>query len=133
MRRHPQRLIPGGSVDALSNQIGVAIVTRVLLDHVEVDPSNVARSFTMMTSTGHHLIEREIRRRNSTQSALFDKVRQVRCGIGRLEVQEVGVGIVIRAVMKIDILSCGVSAEPTPFDFAHVSDQAEERQRRRFH
>jgi hypothetical protein len=86
----------------------------------------------MMTSTGHHLIEREIRRRRSTQSALFDKVREVRCHIGRIEVQEVGVGILIRAVVKFDILLCGVSSEPSPFDLAHVSDQTEERQRRWF-
>src|SRR5215472_17327243 len=35
-------LVAGHAVDALADQIGVPVVARVLLDHVQVDPPDVA-------------------------------------------------------------------------------------------
>ncbi len=48
-------LVAGHAVDALTDQIGVAVVARVLLDHVQVDPPDVAIGATPLIR--HDIIE----------------------------------------------------------------------------
>src|SRR5690349_16082369 len=40
--RRRRGLVAGDAVDAFADQVGVAVVPRVLLDHVHVDPADVA-------------------------------------------------------------------------------------------
>lgn len=57
---------------------------------------------------------------------------QIHRRIGRIDSEQVGVRIIIGAAVEVNILSSGVAAEPAAFNFAHVPDQAEQRQFRRF-
>src|SRR5262249_11295213 len=47
----------GNAVDPLPDEVGVAVVARVLLDHVQVDPADVAGALRVLTVAGHDVIE----------------------------------------------------------------------------
>src|SRR5690242_10679368 len=52
--------LAGGAVDRLPDQVGVAVVAGVLLDHVHVDPADVplAVAMLMLRRAGDDLVER---------------------------------------------------------------------------
>src|SRR5512132_3833788 len=54
----PSRVsITGDAVDPLPDEVGVAVVARVLLDHVQVDPADVPGALRVITVAGHDIIK----------------------------------------------------------------------------
>src|SRR3954468_11475054 len=51
--------LPGGAVDRLAQQIGMTVVPRVFLDHVEVEPTHVAlvAAVVMLLTAGDDVVE----------------------------------------------------------------------------
>src|ERR1035438_4519551 len=49
--------VSGNTVDPLPDEVGVAVVARVLLDHVQVDPADVPGALRMVTVAGHDIIK----------------------------------------------------------------------------
>ena len=52
------RLVAGGAVDGLAEEVGVPVVPRVLLDHVHEDPADVALALGVVAPAGHDVVER---------------------------------------------------------------------------
>jgi hypothetical protein len=115
----------GGAVDALAQQVGVAEVAGVLLDHVQVDQPQRHR-LPVVRERG---VERRVVRRRVGQPALLGVPRVVRgrpSGVGGLEGRFPLVGVVEGLVGE-------PLAEPRSLDPRHVPDQPEQGQLRRRH
>src|SRR3954454_4263535 len=56
----PAGSLAGGTIDRLTQQVSVAVVPGVLLDHVEVEPAHVAlvRAVMMLRPAGGDVVER---------------------------------------------------------------------------
>ena len=54
----PMRVsVSGVAIDPLPDEVGVAVVARVLRDHVQVDPADVAGAPGMVAVAGHDIIK----------------------------------------------------------------------------
>src|SRR5271166_6693721 len=49
--------VTGNAVDPFPDEVGVAVVARVLLDHVQVDPADVPGALGVVTVAGHDIIK----------------------------------------------------------------------------
>src|SRR5690606_19107783 len=128
----PPRLFPGAPVDALAQEVGVAVVARVLLDHVEVDPAQaggpvvrVLEGVVEAVATGGLL-----RVVDGGPEALEDLGR-----IGPVGLVEIGVGVPLVPVVGqvLSPLPVHALAEPVVLHFGEVADEAEEGETRGLH
>ena len=46
-----------GAIDCLTQQVGVAVMTRIFLDHMQEDPPDIDPAFRTIIPTRHHVIE----------------------------------------------------------------------------
>ena len=119
-----RRLIADRPVDELANEVGVAVVARVLLDHVDVDPAQRARLAVadadvverVLGGHGRGCVALRLPRRkvvvpvgsSSGTSSLSSMAGRTRCSGARVAQQH--------------------PAEPVAFHLGHVSHEAVERQ-----
>src|SRR5215831_12052200 len=93
-------LVPGHAVDALAEQVGVAVVAGVLLNHVDVDPAEVPHPFGMVAVAGNHMVQVQVAHRGPGQADLRPERRQDGRGIGLVEVFEIGVQVALGPVAE---------------------------------
>src|SRR5262249_58638291 len=85
----PRRSIAGKPVDRLADQVGVAVVAGVLLDHVEVDP---AQRDLLALPVDEGLVQPVAGGPLPRPGALAGERREILGHVGIVEVVEVGVG-----------------------------------------
>src|ERR1035437_3248838 len=119
--------VAGRPVNAFAEQIGMAVVTGILLDHVDVDPAQrdlVSPSFEgVVQGLGPGSLVSGL--------ALSCVCRQVLLGIGIGDVVEVSVPVLLGTVQSRQPETGSPGAEPCSLDLGHVSHEAEKRQARR--
>ena len=113
-------LLAGHAVDALADQIGVAVVTRVLLDHVQVDPPDVAVGAA--PPERHDVIEAFAGHRGARRGDLAPVGVQVSLGVGGLNVVEAGIVVGLGLVQVRHVLAGSALAEPSALLVGHVPD-----------
>jgi hypothetical protein len=121
------RLLARDAVGALAQQVGVAEVAGVLLDHVQVDQAQRHD----LAPVHERVVERGVGRRRVGQLDLLGQPGVVGGGPARVEALEVGVGLGPEGV--IDRLAREPLAEPGPLDLRHVPHQPEQGEARRRH
>src|SRR3954449_12904481 len=122
--------VPRCSIDPLTKQVGVSVVPRVLLNHVEVDPAKVPGAFRMVPSASHHVVQRHGLDGRTAGLDLLSECLEIGRSIGVSDLFEVS--LVLRsAVLVPDFLRCGIHTEPPSLDLNHVAYQPKQRQRRR--
>ena len=134
--RSGPELLPGLAVDRLADQVGVAVVPGVLLDHVDEDPAQAGRP-----AVGPCLLSRLV------QPAAGQRVRDQRVGTGdsglphRAELVggpaggqvpvQVGVGVPVGGVPRgLPVQAVQVVGEPVVLHEGHVREQPAQRHRR---
>src|SRR6266704_5937245 len=106
--RPGDRLLAGGAVDLLAEEVGVAQVPRVLLDHVQVD--HPQRHHLVVAGEG--VIQRCVRRRRVGVLDLLGQPGVVGRGPGRVGLLELG--LEVTAEREVDLLAGEPHAEPDP-------------------
>jgi len=117
--------VTGDAVDPLPNKVGVTVVARVLLDHVQVDPADVPGALRVITVAGHDIIKlfsghggARVRYFLLVRLDVGGRVRAIK----RLEV----LAGLVRVVGKGHVGVCRVHAKPPALDLGHVPHQAEQ-------
>src|SRR3954468_16528607 len=124
------RSVPRRTVDRLAQQVGVPVVSRVLLDHVQVHPPEVDPPAAPRDAG---VVEPVPRGRLTRRRDLGLEHSEVVVGAGRVR----GVEVVVRAVLGVEdprrVLGVDGAPEPAALDVGHVPDEPEQRERRRRH
>src|SRR5215469_6314736 len=119
----------GNAVDPLPDEVGVAVVARVLLDHVQVDPADVPGAPGVVTVAGHDIIE--VFPGHGGAGVLYFLFECLEVG-GRVRVikrLEVLAGLV-RVVREGHVGIGRVNTEPPALNLGHVPHQAKQGQPR---
>src|SRR5215471_12030863 len=115
--------VTGDAVDPLPDEVGVAIVACVLLDHVQVDPANVECALSVVAMPRHDIIK--LLSSHGGARVLYFTLEGLDVG-GRVRVikrLEILAGLV-RIVREGHVGARRVDAEPPAFHLGHVPDQA---------
>jgi hypothetical protein len=119
--------VTGDAINPLPDEVGVAVVARVLLDHVQVDPADVPGALRVVTVAGHDVIK-PLSGHGGARVLYF-----LREGLdvgGRVRVIkrfEVLAGLV-RVVREGQVSVSRVHAEPPALHLGHVPHQAQQGQ-----
>src|SRR5215475_13662746 len=103
-------LVAGHALDALADQIGVAVMARVLLDRVQVDPPDIAVGAA--PPKRHHIIEALPGHRRARRGDLAPVGTQVSPGVGGPDAVEIGTRVSLGPVQVRHILTGSALAEP---------------------
>jgi len=123
---YEENLVTRRAVEYLAQNVGVAAVSCVLLDHVEVDPAQVH-----LAAVAQYLSWRvEVACAADDSSRRRSRVEEVEDLFGRvtLKVVEVGVGVVVTVKKTVDFLTLEDNGEPVQLDEGHVLDESKERE-----
>ena len=122
-------LVAGHAVDLLPEDVGVTVVPRVLLDHVQVDPAQVV---SPAAGVAERVVQGPAFGGLPGQLAFPGERREVGLRPAGLGQVEVAVGKLVAAVQVAYLrLPAEPAPEPRALDLGHVPDQPEQRQRRR--
>ena len=105
----------------------MAVVARVLLDHVQVDPADGLLA--------DQLVERYARGGGPTAIHLLAVGRKDGRRGGGVQILDVALGPIVAVVDRLDLWTLqatDAATEPTSLDVGQVPDQAQQRQRGRF-
>src|SRR5262249_36881523 len=110
------------AVDALADQVGMAVVPRVLLDHVQVDPPDIA--IGAAPPKRHDIIEALAGYRLTRRGDLAPVGSQVSPRVGGRDAVEVGTRVSISPVQARHILTGSPLAEPPALGIRQMPNQA---------
>lgn len=126
-------LFPGLSVDRLTDQVGVTVVARGLLDHVQEDPAEIERLVAPAALPYRSLVERGDG--VNSRAAAFTRLLVQRAQLGRVVFGR-GAELPVGIRLSVDIppplrrlVAEEGHAEPAVFDERHVLEQPGEVQR----
>jgi glycerophosphoryl diester phosphodiesterase len=130
-QRPPSRLLAYAAVDAFAEEIGVAVVAGVLLDHVDEElPEGDWLARTVLAHEVEVVVADElIRERDLLTPGLPGLLndRLVRHGAVEVTVW------ILRALIELALVTVGeAGSEPHVLDLGHVADQSEQGHRGRF-
>jgi hypothetical protein len=120
-------LVPRRAVDALPDKVRVTVVTRVLLDHVQVDPAYVHDALRVATMAGHDIIELFSGHRSACVFYLLPECLDIGSRVCVIECLEVLAGLVW-VMREGQGRVRPVDAEPPAFYLSHVPHQPEQGQ-----
>ena len=119
--------VAGRAVDALAEEVGVAVVAGVLLDHVDEHPAQ--RDVGRRLSPVPDVVERRERRRDLARVA--HSARQYANASSTSAVSTSSKspsGFVVVVEARRRVLAGEHTLEPVPLDLGHVADETEQRQ-----
>ena len=119
--------VTGDAVDPLPDEVGVAVVARVLLDHVQVDPADIPGALAVVTVAGHDIIELLAGHGGARVLYLLPEGLDVGGRVRVIKRVEVLAGLV-RVVRERHVGVRRVDPEPPALHLGHVPHQAEQRQ-----
>jgi len=124
----PGRSVPDRAVDPLPDQVGVPVVPRVLLDHVDVDPAQRER-LPAAGPRGQRV--QVVHRRGGVPAPrhLGAVAGEVGRRVGVVDVVEVPVRVGVGVVQRLGVPAGQVPEEPVALHLGHVPDQPEQAQR----
>src|SRR6185437_8366558 len=114
----------GGAVDSLAEQVGVAVVPGVLLDHVHVDPADA--HVGLAAGVVEDLVEVMAGGGLPGGLHLGQVHREISLGVGVVDVVELAVGVGLTREQEGDVLAVDPAAEPAALHLGHVPHQAEQ-------
>src|SRR5216684_4394423 len=124
-----RRSVPGRAVESFAQEIRVAVVPCVFLDHVEVDPAQVHVDLSARMEEG--LVQSPAPGGFPGKFNLPPEGGEVLLRIGFIDVIELPVGISLAGVEDAHVLSRDAAAKPHALDVGHVTDEPKQRQARR--
>jgi RNA polymerase sigma factor (sigma-70 family) len=131
-RTAPQASVSRTAVNRFTEKIGMSVVPRILLDHVDEDPTNVTIAARSFAARPYDVVERAFSHGISGCCTLFLKRGEVGDSVGLFDLFEVeadAVGVVWIA----DIFLRCVHPKPPALNLDHVSHQSQQRKPRRRH
>ncbi len=119
-------LFAGGAVDLLTEEVGVAEMPGVLLDHVQVDQAQRHE----LVVVGEGVVEGRVDHGRVGQFEFLGQAGVVGGGAGRVDLLEIGRPV---GEGRVDELAREPLAEPGALDLRHMPDQPQQGQPRRRH